>query len=109
MASCVTTYTSGGRTYFIAMTQPADKSTCTYLLINGVEFQKLNTLNDQSAVISQIQTNHQTLLNYQAQPFDLSQALAAFSFFFSAVMLMYFIAKSGGSVLETIRIPMKRN
>jgi len=36
-------------------------------------------------------------------PFDVTQALAAFAFFFSAVILVFVVSHSGGVILETIR------
>ncbi len=44
-----------------------------------------------------------TLTNAQAEDFDVSKALAAFSFFFGSIVLLWSVAKGGGMVLAAIR------
>jgi hypothetical protein len=51
-------------------------------------------------------TNAATLASIQQaqqEPFDIAVAWAAFSFFFSGVLLLWVVAKSGGMVLAVIR------
>lgn len=107
MAQCMTTIKSGSTFWYaVPSPLPTDPSSCTAVALTGQEWQ---TFTQQAQIISQLQTDYQTLLNYQAQSFDLTQALAAFSFFFVAVMLSFFWGKTGGSVLEAIRHPLRRN
>ena len=44
-----------------------------------------------------------TLTNAQAEEFDVTTALAAFSFFFGSIVLLWSVAKGGGAVLSAIR------
>jgi hypothetical protein len=45
----------------------------------------------------------QKLLTAQAEPFDISVAWAAFTFFFSGVIVLWAVAKGGGAILSAIR------
>lgn len=74
--------------------------------------QSINTLQGSQSTfqstLATMQGNYQTLLTYQTDPFDVTQALAAFSFFFSAVLLLYWVSANAGAVLEKIRRPLGR-
>lgn len=56
----------------------------------------------QSTLATQ-QSTLTTLTNAQAEEFDLTTALAAFSFFFVSIVMLWSVGKGGGMVLASIR------
>ena len=65
-----------------------------------------STVNSQAALIGGLQGNVNTLLNAEAQPFDVNVAMSGFAFFFSTTLFFYAISRGAGAVLEKIRRPL---
>lgn len=127
-AYCFGTFTSGGKTYFVAATQPADPSTCAYIALSGTEWASyqsaITTNTNQTNQISALQSSQATqdtnIANAQSQitalnnalsnlniglnaPFDYTFAAGVFALFFTSVVGLWWVAKSAGVVLEAIR------
>src|SRR5207237_285054 len=70
----------------------------------------INTLNSNYAAtqtaLAALQGNYATVLTYQTAPFDLTYALAAFTFFFSTVIIFFWISQASGAVIQKIRRPL---
>lgn len=62
-----------------------------------------STVTGLQTTIATQQSTLTTLTNAQAEEFDLTKALAAFSFFFGSIVLLWSVAKGGGMVLAAIR------
>ena len=62
-----------------------------------------STVTDLQSTIATQQSTLSTLTNAQAEDFDLTTALSAFSFFFGSIVLLWSVAKGGGMVLASIR------
>ena len=62
-----------------------------------------STVSTLQGTVSTQQATLSTLTNAQAEVFDVNTALAAFSFFFGSIVLLWSVAKGGGAVLSAIR------
>ena len=52
--------------------------------------------------------HYQAMYSASTAPFELSTALAAFSFFYTTTMIFYFFSKQAGVILEKLKRPLGR-
>lgn len=52
--------------------------------------------------------NYQAMYAASVAPFDLTTAMAAFSFFYTSTMVFFFFSKQAGAILEKIKRPLGR-
>lgn len=84
------------------LTDPA--LTSSTLAANGTDLTALqSTVTGLQTTLATQQSTLTTLTNAQAEEFDLTTALAAFSFFFVSIVMLWSVGKGGGVVLSSIR------